>query len=161
MEMLYNPQIDKIIALALEEDIGTGDITTLSTIPAEATAHGRFIAKEDTVICGLPVAKKVFLTVDPTVCVTFHFSDGDRVKKGDVIAEVSGNARSLLTAERTALNLLQRLSGVAKRTAECVAMVEGRSPIPARPRPVCARLRNTPSASAAEPITASTLPTAF
>ncbi len=125
MEMLYNPQIDKIIALALEEDIGTGDITTLSTIPAEATAHGRFIAKEDTVICGLSVAKKVFLTVDPTVCVTFHFSDGDRVKKGDVIAEVSGNARSLLTAERTALNLLQRLSGVAKRTAECVAMVEG------------------------------------
>lgn len=124
MEMLYNPQIDKIIALALEEDIGTGDITTLSTIPAEATAHGRFIAKEDTVICGLSVAKKVFLTVDPTVCVTFHFSDGDRVKKGDVIAEVSGNARSLLTAERTALNLLQRLSGVAKRTAECVAMVE-------------------------------------
>lgn len=125
MEMLYNPQIDKIIALALEEDIGTGDITTLSTIPAEATAHGRFIAKEDTVICGLSVAKKVFLTVDPTVCVTFHFSDGDRVKKGDVIAEVSGNARSLLTAERTALNLLQRLSGVAKCTAECVAMVEG------------------------------------
>ena len=125
MHHFFNPQIDKIIALALEEDIGTGDITTLSTIPENTVAHGRFIAKEDTVLCGMAVAEKVFLTVDPTVCFTAHFKDGDSVKRGDILAEVSGNARALLTAERTALNILQRLSGVAKRTAECVAMVQG------------------------------------
>lgn len=125
MNLIFNPQIDKIIELALEEDIGSGDITTLSTIPADTTAHGRFIAKEDTVICGIDLAEKVFETIDPTIEFTAYFSDGDRVKNKEVIAEVRGNARSLLTAERTALNLMQRLSGVASRTAECVSMVEG------------------------------------
>lgn len=127
MNLIFNPQIDKIIELALEEDIGSGDITTLSTIPADTTAHGRFIAKEDTVICGIDIAEKVFKLIDPNVVFTAYFADGDKVKNKEVIAEVSGNARSLLTAERTALNLMQRLSGIAKRTAECVAMVEGTS----------------------------------
>ncbi len=122
---LYNTQIDKIIELALEEDIGSGDITTLSTIPEDTTAHGRFISKQDTVICGIDVAKKVFHKIDPTVVFNAYFKDGDRVKIGDVIAEVDGNARSMLTAERCALNIMQRLSGVAQRTAECVEMVKG------------------------------------
>ncbi len=122
---LYNTQIDKIIELALEEDIGSGDITTLSTIPEDTTAHGRFIAKQDTVICGIDVAKKVFHKIDPTVVFNAYFKDGDTVKVGDVIAEVDGNARSMLTAERCALNIMQRLSGVAQRTAECVEMVKG------------------------------------
>lgn len=122
---LYNTQIDKIIELALEEDIGSGDITTLSTIPENTTAHGRFIAKQDTIICGIDVAKKVFHKIDPTVVFDAYFKDGDCVKVGDVIAEVDGNARSMLTAERCALNIMQRLSGVAQRTAECVEMVKG------------------------------------
>jgi len=125
MELIYNSQIDKIIELALSEDIGSGDITTISTIPAQTGAHGRFIAKQDTVICGLEIAKKVFCIIDPATVFTAHFNDGDKVKTGDVIAEVSGNARSMLTAERTALNIMQRLSGVAQRTAECVEMVSG------------------------------------
>ena len=122
---IYNTQIDKIIELALEEDIGSGDITTLSTIPENTTAHGRFIAKQDTVICGIDVAEKVFHKIDQNVCFKAYFCDGDKVKIGDVIAEVDGNARSMLTAERCALNIMQRLSGVAQRTAECVEMVKG------------------------------------
>ena len=122
---IYNTQIDKIIELALEEDIGSGDITTLSTIPENTTAHGRFIAKQDTVICGIDVAERVFHKIDKNVCFKAYFCDGDKVKIGDVIAEVDGNARSMLTAERCALNIMQRLSGVAQRTSECVEMVKG------------------------------------
>ena len=125
MQLLYNTQIDSIIKLALEEDIGSGDITTLSTIPEGTTAHGRFIAKEDTVICGIDIAKKVFHTIDASVCFTAHKKDGDKVAKGEIIAEVKGDARSMLTAERTALNIMQRLSGVAKMTSHCVEMVKG------------------------------------
>ncbi len=125
MELLYNTQIDKIIELALEEDIGSGDITTLSTIPEKTTATGKFIAKQDTVICGIDIAKKVFHKIDPEVVFESYFADGDMVKTGDVIASVSGNARSMLVAERTALNIMQRLSGVAMRTHECVEMVAG------------------------------------
>lgn len=125
MELLYNTQIDKIIELALSEDIGSGDITTLSTIPASTTAYGKFIAKEDMIVCGMEIAEKVFKIIDNTVDFKALCSDGYCAKKGDVLAEVSGNARSMLTAERTALNIMQRLSGVATRTAECVKMVEG------------------------------------
>lgn len=125
MELIYNSQIDAIIALALDEDIGSGDITTLSTIPAGTTAHGRFIAKQDTVICGIDIAKKVFHTIDKNICFKAYFADGAKVKCGEIIAEVDGDARAMLTAERTALNIMQRLSGVATRTAECVAMIEG------------------------------------
>lgn len=127
MELLYNTQIDKIIELALSEDIGSGDITTLSTIPAETTAYGKFIAKEDMTVCGMEIAEKVFKIIDDTVEFNSFVADGAKVSKGDVLAEVSGNARSMLTAERTALNIMQRLSGVATRTAECVKMVEGTS----------------------------------
>ena len=125
MQLLYNTQIDKIIELALEEDIGSGDITTLSTIPENTTAHGRFIAKQDTVICGIDIAEKVFHKIDPTVSFKAFFKDGDRVKCKDIIAETDGSARSMRSAERTALNIMQRLSGVASRTAECVEMIKG------------------------------------
>ena len=125
MELLYNKQIDKIIELSLEEDIGSGDITTLSTIPEGTGAYGRFIAKQDGVICGIDIAKKVFAIIDDSVQFISHKKDGDEIKTGDVIAEVSGDARAMLTAERTALNIMQRLSGVATRTAECVKLVEG------------------------------------
>lgn len=125
MDIFNIPQVKNIIDYALAEDIGTGDITTLTTISETATATGKFIAKEDTVICGLPVCAMVFDTVDKTIEFKPNFSDGDKVKKGDVIATVCGNARSLLTAERTALNLLQRLSGVAQRTSVSVDAIKG------------------------------------
>ncbi len=125
MYLFNNPQVDSIIELALNEDIGTGDITTLSTIPADKIANGRFIAKEDMVICGIDLADYIFAKVDKTIEFKANFKDGDKVSKGDVIATVSGNAQNVLTGERTALNFMQRLTGIASRTAAAVAEVEG------------------------------------
>lgn len=125
MYLFNNPQVDSIIALAMNEDIGTGDITTLSTIPADKNAFGRFIAKEDMVICGIDLAKYIFAKVDTAIEFTANFKDGDKVSKGEVIATVSGNAQNVLTGERTALNFMQRLTGIASRTALAVAEVEG------------------------------------
>lgn len=125
MYLYNNPQVDGIINLALNEDIGTGDITTSSTIPLDKKAYGKFVAKEDMVICGIDLAKYIFAKVDPEIELKANFADGDKVKKGEVIAEVSGNARNVLTGERTALNFMQRLTGIATRTAAAVAEVAG------------------------------------
>lgn len=125
MSLLKNPLVTQIISMALNEDVGTGDITTETTIPADKTASGRFIAKEDMIICGIEVAKLVFNTVDENISFSANFKDGDKVCKGDVIATVNGNARNVLTAERTSLNLMQRLTGIATRTHEAVKCVEG------------------------------------
>ncbi len=125
MSMLTNPLVTQIIAMALNEDVGTGDITTETTIPADKCAYGRFIAKESMVICGLEIAELVFHTVDKDVKFTPFCKDGDFVEKGFVIAEVTGNARNVLTGERTALNLMQRMTGIATRTSEAVKCVEG------------------------------------
>lgn len=125
MYLFNNPQVEQIITLALNEDIGTGDITTLSTIPEDKTATGRFVAKEDMIICGIDLAKHIFGRVDPSIAMKANFKDGDAVKKGDVIAVVSGNAQNVLTGERTALNFMQRLTGIATRTHASVAEVAG------------------------------------
>lgn len=125
MYLFNNPQVEQIITLALNEDIGTGDITTLSTIPEDKTATGRFVAKEDMIICGIDLAAHIFARVDPSIELKANFKDGDAVKKGDVIATVSGNARNVLTGERTALNFMQRLTGIATRTHASVAEVAG------------------------------------
>ena len=125
MSMLTNPLVTQIIDIALNEDVGTGDITTETTIPADKKAFGRFIAKENMVICGLDVAELVFHKVDEAIEFKANCSDGELVEKGFVIAEVSGNARNVLTGERTALNLMQRMTGVATRTNEAVKCVEG------------------------------------
>ena len=125
MSMLTNPLVTQIIDIALNEDVGTGDITTETTIPADKKAFGRFIAKENMVICGLEIAELVFHKVDGTIEFTANCKDGDFIEKGFVIAEVSGNARNVLTGERTALNLMQRMTGVATRTNEAVKCVEG------------------------------------
>lgn len=125
MSLLKNPLVTQIISMALNEDVGTGDITTETTIPADKTASGRFIAKEDMIICGIDVAELVFRTVDASISFNANFKDGDKVCKGDVIATVNGNARNVLTAERTSLNLMQRLTGIATRTHEAVKCVEG------------------------------------
>ncbi len=108
-----NKEIIKIIKSALKEDIGTGDITTNAVIKKSKKAVGKFLVKADGVIAGLKVARKVFQIVDPKVKFKILIKDGSFVKRGDVAAIVSGSAKSILTAERTALNFLQRMSGIA------------------------------------------------
>lgn len=117
--------LDDFIRRTLEEDMGSGDITTLATVPENALANGRIVAKEPGVVCGLHVAKRVFYLLDPSVTLDFLVSEGDEVQKGDLIATISGNARTVLSGERTALNLMQRLSGIATRTRAAVRAVEG------------------------------------
>ena len=121
----YCASVESLIDRALEEDIGTGDITTLTTISEDALGHGRYIAKEDGVLCGIDLARRIYAKLDADIEFTAYKKDGDEVKKGDVIAEVRGCAISLLTGERVGLNLMQRLSGVATRTKECVEKIKG------------------------------------
>jgi nicotinate-nucleotide pyrophosphorylase (carboxylating) len=116
---------EAIVDLALAEDIGTGDVTTDATVPESAHAEGAIIAKGEGIISGLDVAAFTFRRVNPRVDFSARVVDGTKVEAGTTIAEVSGNARSLLTAERVALNLLQRLSGVATLTASYVEAVAG------------------------------------
>lgn len=116
---------EAIIDLALAEDIGTGDVTTLATVPAETRARGAMIAKAEGVISGLAAAAAVFHRVDAGVSVVPRVTNGTAVQPKTVIAEVEGPARSILMAERVALNLVQRLSGVATLTARYVAAVAG------------------------------------
>ena len=117
--------IDRILQDALAEDIGTGDITTLSTVPPERTISGRYIAKEDGVLCGLELVARAFALLDASIAFKPLKRDGDAVRKGDLVATVSGNARAILTGERVGLNLLQHMSGVASQTARAVAAVAG------------------------------------
>lgn len=119
------PQVDRLIQLALEEDIGTGDRTTLVTIPASSRSGARVLAKEDLVLAGMPFFRRVFALVDPGVEVEALVADGAQVAKGTVVARVSGATRSLLSGERTALNILQRLTGTATLTRRFVDAVAG------------------------------------
>ncbi len=109
---------DELIKQALKEDIGKGDITTLAVVPKAAKAKGRIVAKEKGVIAGLKIAEQVFKQVDKRIKFKAKVKDGAKVKKGKVIAEISGPARGILTGERVALNFLQRLSGIASLTAD-------------------------------------------
>lgn len=117
--------LNELIERSLKEDIGTGDITTLSTIPADKTITGRFLAKENGILCGMEVCRAVFSFIDPSVELTEHKKDGDAVSVGEVIAEIAGNARSILMGERLSLNLMQHMSGIATRTNELVKKVAG------------------------------------
>lgn len=123
--MLNIGMVDEIISKALSEDIGTGDITTASTIPKDQKISGKFIAKEAGVICGLEVVKKVFEKIDGEIIMIPHVTDGERVNKGDLIAEIKGPAVGVLTGERVALNFLQRLSGISTKTAQLLEEVKG------------------------------------
>jgi nicotinate-nucleotide pyrophosphorylase (carboxylating) len=124
-EAFYYNGLDELIKNALAEDIGTGDITTISCVPQEAVSKGFFLAKDSGVVCGLSVAARVFELLDTSVRFIMHSSDGDAVAKGDILAEIEGPSRSILTGERTALNLLQHLSGIATRTQLAVAAIAG------------------------------------
>jgi nicotinate-nucleotide pyrophosphorylase (carboxylating) len=117
--------IDEIIAKALREDIGEGDHTSLSTIPASAMGKARLLVKEDGVLAGVDIARKVFLQIDDRIVMDQFIVDGSRIKKGDVVFEVSGPSIALLTAERTALNFMQRMSGIATQTRSMVEAIKG------------------------------------
>lgn len=115
----------QLVDLALAEDIGAGDITSNATVPANATADGTMVVKQPGVISGLTVAGYVFERVDPAISFRPRCADGSRLAVGDVLADITGPARSVLAGERVALNLLQRLSGVATLTATFVEAVAG------------------------------------
>lgn len=115
----------EIARLALSEDIGRGDITSLSTVPEDATARGRFLAKENLVVSGLEAARAVFYSMDEELRFESFAEEGDSVESGVVIASIAGSARYILAAERVALNLVMRLSGVATLTREYVDAASG------------------------------------
>lgn len=116
---------DDYIALALKEDLGDGDHSSLSTIPAEAQGKAKLLIKEDGVLAGVDIARKVFYQVDPNLQMQVYLQDGSRIRKGDVAFIVWGSSISLLTAERTVLNFMQRMSGIATQTRRYVDMLEG------------------------------------
>lgn len=117
--------LDELIKLWFAEDIGDGDHTTLSCIPADARGKSQLIIKEAGVLAGVEVAKRIFHAFDPELQVTQYLHDGDRVKPGDIAFVVEGRIQSLLQTERLMLNVMQRMSGVATRTAEYVKLLEG------------------------------------
>lgn len=120
-----NSEMQRTIKAALAEDIGGGDITSALTVDEDIQGVFQFVARESIVLSGLGVAREVFAQIDKTAAFTTRQSDGVKVEAGSVLATVQGRVRTLLAAERTALNLLQRMCGVATLTAEYVAAVQG------------------------------------
>lgn len=116
--------LKKIIETSLAEDVGTGDITTNSTVPTDYKTKAIIFAKEPGIVAGIPVAEAVFRYLAPEISFTPRVEDGAQLAAGDVIAEVAGNARAILTGERLALNFLQRMSGIASRTASLVEKIK-------------------------------------
>ena len=123
--MTYDQLIDRLIDLAIEEDIATGDITTISIIPAHARAVAEMKMKADGVISGLKIAKRVYERFEKDFVWEPKVKDGDRVKKGDIILRIEASYRCLLLGERLSLNILQRMSGIATETAKYVKELEG------------------------------------
>ncbi len=115
----------EFLKAALAEDIGTGDITCKLTVPEKANAAFSINCREDITVAGLVLAKEVFHLVDASLKITLHSNDGNREKAGTTLLSGTGNARAILTAERTALNLLMHLSGIATLTARYVEAIEG------------------------------------
>jgi nicotinate-nucleotide pyrophosphorylase (carboxylating) len=122
---MLTPRTSHLIDLALEEDAGLGDITSRAIFPAQHRSTAFIEAGHDLVVCGLEIAAEVFGRVDPALKVKLTAKDGDRVKKGGVVLRVSGPTGALLTAERTALNFMQRLSGIATQARKYAAAVHG------------------------------------
>jgi nicotinate-nucleotide pyrophosphorylase (carboxylating) len=117
--------IDKIVEIALAEDVGRGDVTTDSLIPEAMQGRAYMLVKENGIVAGTKVVERVFHQVDPGLKVEIKITDGQPVKKKDIVMLVSGNVRSILKAERIALNFIQRMSGIASTTAKYVARVKG------------------------------------
>jgi len=117
--------VDEIIKKAITEDINYIDVSTDFLIEPQQKGSAKFLAKEDGVLCGLPVALRVFELLDESFSAVIFKNDGDIIKKGDIIAELSGKTAMLLKGERTALNLLQHMSGIATATAQSVELTKG------------------------------------
>lgn len=124
-KLVTGKQIDAIINLAFEEDIRGGDITTDAVIGEDVNADAVWISKGDGIIAGLKIAEKVYQKLDKNLVWLPFYDDGDRVQNGEIIAEIKGSCRAILTAERVALNFVQRMSGIATKTARMVRDLEG------------------------------------
>ncbi len=117
--------LDAWIDAALAEDVGSGDHTSLACIPSGKQGRAQLLVKENGILAGIDVAKKIFAMVDSTIVFTEKMHDGDRIQKGDIAFEVSGPSISLLTAERLVLNVMQRMSGIATQTRYYVDLLQG------------------------------------
>ena len=151
--------IDEAVQRALDEDLGrAGDITSIATIPEATHAHAVLVARQAGVIAGLPLAVATFHKLSPDISIQAHVRDGSAVATGVHVLTISGPARAVLAGERTALNFVGRLSGIATLTRTTCAIPPApncASAAPARPRPACARWRNMRCAAAAASIIAS------
>jgi nicotinate-nucleotide pyrophosphorylase (carboxylating) len=127
IDFLNHPETDRIIRQALIEDIGSGDATTLSTVPAGKQARAKCLIKEAGILAGVDLAHRVFAQVDEALVVENNLADGSAVKVGDIAFWVQGDPRSILTAERLVLNLMQRMSGIATQTHQVVQLLAGTS----------------------------------
>ena len=118
-------KVDPLILGALDEDITSEDVSTNSVMPKKQMGEVDLICKEDGVLCGIQVFERVFTLIDEDTKAEFYFEDGDEIKKGDLIAKIRGDIRVLLSGERTALNYLQRMSGVATHTKKVASLLDG------------------------------------
>lgn len=125
VEVPVEEWLDDLIHVALAEDVGSGDVTTDSIIDKEKQAKAIWVTKENGTVAGLDIAKHVFQFLDEDLSWNLKYQDGDQVQKGETIVEFSGNCRAILTAERTALNIAQRMSGIATKTTELVQALDG------------------------------------
>lgn len=114
----------ELIREALKEDIGSGDVTSIAVIPEDKTATATILCKDSGIMCGVDLAKEIFLELDPLIKFEKFFEDGQKIKYGDILAKVTGKARAILAAERIVLNLMQHLSGVATTAAKYVELVK-------------------------------------
>jgi len=117
--------LDQIIRNALAEDIGEGDHSTLACVPEKATGAARLLVKEEGIIAGIEVAKRIYELVDPSLELIVYKNDGEQVKIGDIAFVVTGSSRSILTSERLVLNFMQRMSGIATQTHQILSVIEG------------------------------------
>jgi nicotinate-nucleotide pyrophosphorylase (carboxylating) len=124
-KILLSPHLDRLIDLALEEDLGPGDVTTQALVPPELQGEAHIRAKQTLVVAGLPVAARVFQKLDGAILFEAQTADGTQVAKGTVLARLTGPVAAILTGERVALNFLQHLSGIATFTRSMVAQIEG------------------------------------
>jgi len=122
---MFLPGVDEIVRRAIAEDVGTGDITTVSTVHVDAQARATMVAKSVGIAAGLPIVAEVYLQIDPRVTVEFEAVEGESISPGMVLCRLTGPARSVLTGERVALNFVQRLSGIATKTNSFVRLIAG------------------------------------
>ncbi len=125
--MIFDQQIDRLVELAITEDLGDGDHTSLATIPAHAQGKAYLLIKESGVLAGMDIARRVFAKVDATLVFEPLLKDGDEVHPGDKAFMVFGSSRSILSSERLVLNFMQRMSGIASRTRQYINLIRGSS----------------------------------